>query len=197
MRTINETPKRLQEAYNFVRQFFPNWDRKRQWQIRYISGVYYIAKCNTDLKTIDFRLISDDDIELYMLLIHEICHTSSPAHSKKWQDRMKIAGHRINKSGYPLLTREIINEVNRYKGSSNINGKFIYRKIVEIVMDNKNISFEDIMIYLSKEYYGGGIVPYKHCRKAYDTAITHWERIDKIRNKLRKKKEESSDNRRA
>ena len=190
MININETPKRLQEAYNFVRQFFPDWDKKRQWQIRYISGVYYIAKCNSDIKTIDIRLISDDDIELYVLLIHEICHTVSPAHSKKWQDSMKIAGKRIDQSGYPILAREIINEVNRYKGSSNVNGKFIYRKIAEIVIDNKNISFEDIMIFCSKEYYEGGMVPYKHCRKVYDTAIRHWERIDKIRNRLRGKKEE-------
>lgn len=184
MITINETPKRLQEAINFVRQFFPDWDNKRHWKIRHISGVYYIAKCNTEIKTIDIRLISDDDIELYALLIHEICHTSSLTHSKKWQDKMIITADRIDLSGYPILAREVINEVNRYKGSSNLNGKFIYRKIAEIVIDNKNISFEDMMMYFSRTYYAGGIVPYKHCRRVYDTAITHWESVDRIRRKL-------------
>ena len=53
-------------------------------------------------------------------------------------------------------------------------------------MDNKNVSFEDIMAYLAREYYGGESVPYKYCQKAYDRAITHWERLEKIRNKLRK-----------
>jgi hypothetical protein len=184
MITINKTPPRLQEAYNFVRRFFPQWDRKGEWQIRYISGPYYIAQCNIELKTIDIRLISDDDMELYLLLIHEICHTSSPGHSKKWQDRMMRVANRINKSGYKLLSNEVINEVKRYKGSSHINSKFIYRKIVEIVMDNKSFPFNELMEYLSREYYGGGIIPYKHCRKAYDSAIIHWDRMAKICHKM-------------
>ena len=53
-------------------------------------------------------------------------------------------------------------------------------------MENKNISFEAIMAYLATEYYGGESVPYKHCQKAYDRAITHWERLEKIRDKFRK-----------
>ena len=184
MKIINETPKRLQEAYDFMRHFFPQWDRKGEWHIRYISGVYYIAKCNIDFKTIDIRVLSDDDIEVYLLLIHEICHTSAPSHDKKWQRRMLSVAKRIDKSGYNLLAREVINEVNRYRGSSNINAKFIYRKIAEIVMDNKNISFDDLMTHLSREYFGRGPVPYKHCRKVYDQTFINWERMDKIRSKL-------------
>lgn len=183
---INETPERLQEAYNFVRHFFPKWDTNGQWKIRYISGVHYFAKCNNDLKTIDIRFISDDDIELYLLLIHEICHTSALSHGNKWQVRMIYAANRINKLGYNLLAREVLNEVERYKRSRIINSKFIYRRIAEIVMENKNISFEDIMAYLAREYYGGESVPYKHCQKAYDRAITHWERLERIRDKFRK-----------
>ena len=183
---IKETPERLQEAYNFVRNFFPKWDTNGQWKIRYISGVHYFAKCNNDLKTIDIRFLSDDDIELYLLLIHEICHTSALSHGKKWQIRMMYAANRINKLGYNLLGRGVLNEVERYKGSRIINSKFFYRKIAEIVMADKNVSFEDVMAYLSREYYGGESVPYKHCLKAYDRAITHWERLEKIRNKLRK-----------
>ena len=181
---ITEPPDRLKEAYNFVRQLLPKWDIKKQWKIRYVSGVHYFAKCNNALKTIDIRFLPDDDMELYALLIHEICHTSAPSHGIKWQNRMFHIGNRIHKLGYNLLAREVFNDIERYKGSRIINSKFIYRKIAEIVMDNKDISFEDIMTYLSKEYYGGERVPYKHCQKVYDRAVTHWERLEKIQKKL-------------
>jgi hypothetical protein len=178
---VNETPERLQEAYNFVRRvFFPKWDRTGKWQIRYISGPYYMGRCNHGLNTIDIRFLSDDDIELYLLLTHEICHTSALSHEIKWQDRMIRAGNRIKKLGYDPLAREVINEVERFRGSPAINAKFIYRSIAKIVMDNKNVSFENVMVDLSREYYGGDSVPYKHCREAYDRAISYRERKDKI-----------------
>ena len=102
---------RLQNAYQCVRKlFFPRWDRKKQWKVEYmpqfkrwhekdiaedikregLEGEFVPKKINIGAICQSFRQcilvynIPRSNVDLYEMLIHEICHVNAPGHREEW-----------------------------------------------------------------------------------------------------------------
>jgi hypothetical protein len=106
---------RLQEAFQFVRRhFFPEWDKTGEWktQNRGIEDcdTYELigGLCLKDRKTILVFRIPDDEDDLKMLLIHEICHVFAEWHGKKWLDKMLRAAKKASDLGMDSLSKNLI-----------------------------------------------------------------------------------------
>ena len=94
---------RLQKAFEYVKNtYFPGWDKRRRWKVeerseelnaRTARGVDGI--CDLKAKTIKINMsrISEDQNDLYDLLIHEICHCHNVGHGESWQNAMFKRAH--------------------------------------------------------------------------------------------------------
>jgi len=108
--------KKLLNIYLEIRKnFFPLWDKHNQWKIRYCPQLLAGGLCNSEKKTILINSFHNFSLELYLLLIHEICHAViGSGHGKKFQNRMKLAAIKAIKLGLNDLAKMIQKEIDCY-----------------------------------------------------------------------------------
>jgi hypothetical protein len=186
----------LIKAVDYVRKnYFPRWDRTKTWVIKYVPDQrnveFWHGICLKEVKKIYLALLPENNIELYLLLIHEICHAFYLTHEDGWQRRMLKAAEQAAKNGDNELSMEIIKQVDGYRNSAKITAQMVYDKVFDAVLDAKgNVSFESIRSFLAKEY-GNYKFPdsHKKLRTVYERSIKDVKKMIKNREELRKKYE--------
>ncbi len=174
---------RLKEAVDYVRKnYFPKWDRAQAWIFKcdpdHPKVEFAEGHCDKETKTIYLKSLPDNDIELYELIIHEICHDFDPYHGKKWQKRMLKAAQKATKTGDSELSAKIIKQVDDYRNiekSPKIIAQVIYAEIEQTVYYTKGkASFEGIRRLLARSYTYEFLDGYKNLRRLYDKAIKNY-----------------------
>jgi hypothetical protein len=112
---------RLQKAFEYVRNtYFSGWDKRKKWKVEErseeldaISARGVDGACERKRKTIKINLkrISEDQIGLYDLLIHEICHCHNLGHGESWQNAMFKRADMARKLGQAKLSSMLYKDV--------------------------------------------------------------------------------------
>ena len=132
--------KRLIVAYHYIKKtFFSNWDKGNKWEIEYLpqfakwnaNGVNEYLKrknllgkpfvpdeitsitatCQEFRKCIVFYTLPRSNIDLYAVIIHEICHIGALEHRDKWALNMNAAYYRDNELGMTDLANSIKTDI--------------------------------------------------------------------------------------
>ena len=170
-----EAGQRLQKAFEYIRKtFFPRWDKKQQWIVRLNHNLPSMGRCNHETKSIEIKNISENDGELHLLLIHEICHVWYTGHKKTWQGRLLKAAKKAKEIGNENLSEMIKKEVELYIKARKITAEDIYNRIYEIITtDAPTVKYNDLIKYMASQH---GQYPeefekyFKKCRKVYEEA---------------------------
>lgn len=187
---------RLETAYQYVRKsFFPRWDRDRQWTCHLIHDLPSGGRCFDDRKEIAVQYVSDNDDELYALLIHEICHAFAMGHDKGWQKRMLKAAEKAHELGLYGVQNILASEVKEYSSTPNVTANDIYEAITNVVFDSGNtLSLNDVANYLASKhgyYTDEFMLQYKRCEYFYDKAVKAYQEYKQTRRRFKKFKEKA------
>ena len=160
----------IAERFQYVRQhFFPRWDLKKRWRVRYIPNASFAGRCNEKTKEILVnRFVNEDD--LVLLLIHEICHVRCPSHDSGWQNKFFLMSQRAKDIGRDELSNLILRELHIVKESPPVTAESIYRLIEQCVREVPSISYNDAVNYVAREHsYTRSALKqkYKGTKKAY------------------------------
>jgi uncharacterized C2H2 Zn-finger protein len=163
----------ISQRFRYVRQyFFPRWDLKKRWKVRYIPNAPFAGKCNEKNKEILVnRFIDEDDLDL--LLIHEICHVRCPSHDSGWQNKFFQMSQRAKDIGRNELSALILRELNIVRESPPITSASIYRMIESCVCDMPSISYKNIVNHVAREHgYKASELKhkYKKTKQAFEKA---------------------------
>lgn len=180
---------KLKETFEYIRKtFFPRWDKNNQWTVKVDSDLPLHGLCKKGEKIIILQYISEKNNELYLLLIHEICHaTTDNYHAKKWCARMLKVAEMAEKIGHEKLSKMIQGQVKAYKSlETNRKGKaaYIYEGIQYAVFDAPTASYKDIIKWVGQQfgYYPEEIEEsYKLCKKVYDKAVKDIKRMKHLK----------------
>lgn len=182
--------RKLQKAFQYIREtFFPRWDRQHQWRIKIDPELPSQGRCASEIKTIFFKYVPKSELELHSLLIHEICHSSSPEHGKKWSERMKKARDTARRIGNENLAIKIQDALDNYKRGYAPSAQSIYDKFSDVIMDRPHLSYESILEWIANDI---GMYPeelekkYKKCREAYEKGIKMQKEYSRNRVKLKR-----------
>jgi len=142
----------ISTRFQYVRQhFFPRWDLKKQWTVRYIPNASFAGRCNEKTKEILVnRFTNEDDLDL--LLIHEICHVRSPSHDSGWQNKFFLMSQRAKDVGRDELSNLILRELQIVRESPPVRAESIYRMIENCVHDVPSISYNDAVNHVAREH---------------------------------------------
>ena len=85
----------LKSEFEQIRKdYFPRWDRKRRWRIRFSSDLDgNVGRCRSRKKLIEISLRSG--LTRTVTIIHEICHAFGIGHGNPWQRRMLKAAEQL------------------------------------------------------------------------------------------------------
>ena len=163
----------IAKRFQYVRQhFFPRWDLKKQWKVRYIPNASFAGRCNETAKEIlVHRFANENDLDL--LLIHEICHVRCPSHGIAWQDKLSRMSQRAKDIGRDELSNLILRELHIVKESPPVTAESIYRLIEQCVREVPSISYNDAVNYVAREHgYTRSALKqkYKKTREAFKAA---------------------------
>ncbi|MBN2381432.1 hypothetical protein JXQ70_00985 [bacterium] len=166
----------LQKAFEYVRKtYFPRWDKGGEWSVQLDPGLRLEGECIIKEKKIKVQSVSNNKIELYHLLIHEICHTSALGHKKKWLNRMLKKAEIAERVGELELSISLKNEVDSEINADYPTPNDVYNNVVDWVNEAQgDASYEYIIYSVAKMI---GFMPheleerYKECRKVYDEAV--------------------------
>ena len=179
------TKRQLEREFDAVRRnFFPRWDRNRDWKPRMVRDPYGASgRCRPDTKTIEVSPSTplEGDNGLTMLLIHEIAHAVTPhGHGRSWQRRMEKAAQRAEALGRPDLAEQLRAEFG--EGLRVHSAPMIYSEITDTIRENDRMEFEELISYLA-HLHGSSPEEYKEsfprCRAVYDKAIKEREEEEK------------------
>ena len=170
---------RLKKSFDYVRKAcFPKWDYVFKWTAKLDPSLPSQGKCLTGSKSIIVKFIPDSDDELYLLLIHEICHSSAPHHGEKWVTRMLRTAKRVQKIGLLTLSNLVAEEVKLYEESERISTAETYNQIFYATLDNPKSSYEDVRNAVARDL---GLYPYeferrfKKSKKSYEEAREYFQ----------------------
>ena len=151
------------------------------WTVVYDYELPSQGLCHSEDKKILVGIVPQKVDELRTLLIHEICHSSAFGHGKRWSGRMLEAAERAEKAGWLIEADLVRAEVEMYRKSPKITASLVNEQISDCLIENPNVSYENVIAYLASEYgmYVGDFEKrYKSCRKVYDKArIEQQERL--------------------
>ena len=174
---------RLNNAFEFVRStFFPRWDTNRQWKAKYAPGLPSGGRADPDTKIIFLSSVPKELDLLYLLLIHEICHSATQSgHSKKWIKRLGTVCDKAKELNMLSLSEKLQEEINLYAdptGTMSLTAANVYSSIrsyvIVAVIEERSYGYKKIIRDVAKSY---GLYPYeieqlfKKCREAYDKAV--------------------------
>ena len=176
MRTLikQKNVDRLQKAFDIVRMtYFPRWDKENKWIVKLNPELKVTGLFEADTKKIHIKSL--DRLDLHLLLVHEICHSVSPDHGKKWQGRMLKAAKKAKNLGDNDLADKIIKNVDDYINTPYIfSARAIYNKIEDLVIaTNGNKAFDDIMDFIKDDWKvcDEKIDKLKKCKDVYEKTI--------------------------
>ena len=163
----------IAKRFQYVRQhFFPRWDLKKEWKVRYTPNAPFAGRCNEKRKEILINsFIYEDGLDL--LLIHEICHVRCPSHGLAWQDKLSRMSQRAKDIGRDELSNLILRELHIVRESPPVTAESIYRLIEQCVREVPSISYNDAVNYVAKEHgYKAAELKhkYKRTKEAYERA---------------------------
>ncbi|MCX5884603.1 MAG: hypothetical protein NT096_01600 [Proteobacteria bacterium] len=99
----------LRKEFEFVQKtFFPYL---KGWRIRNIKNYQWKAGCLIEKKMIVIRDVSEDQIERYELMIHELAHSSRLGHAKKWTKCMLKVAEKAQNIGMNEIAKAIKKDV--------------------------------------------------------------------------------------
>jgi len=173
---------RLHEAFAYVRStFFPLWDRGAEWTVSEVVDLPVNGKSDERKKRIVVHVVADNDDDLHLLLIHEICHAvTSTSHGKKWLDRLMKAGDRARLIGREALADLLYDEVERYAKSDRrlkVIAELIYNTIEDLVFYNPSATYAEVIDTIAVQfgfYRGELLEKYTHCQEVYDGAVAKY-----------------------
>ncbi len=155
----------IANRFQYVRKhFFPRWDLKKEWKVRYIPNASFAGRCNEKTKEILVnRFDNEDDLDL--LLIHEICHVRCPSHDSGWQNKFFLMSQRAKDIGRDELSNLILRELHIVKESPPVTAESIYRLIEQCVHDVPSISYNDAVNHVAREHgYTSSALKHKYKR---------------------------------
>ena len=185
---------KLEGAFNDVRKiFFPRWDRQKKWSVELIPDLPSPGRCEIGIKKIILKLIPEDDDELKLILIHEICHALIPNHKKRWRDRLRIAAAKAKSIVETALSNKIWNEILDYKKREQTQRIYyaedIYARIEEMLTDCPDASFDSVISYLAQEfghYKEEFLKMYTKCEQVYEDVKKNIRRQKRLRAQVEK-----------
>ena len=182
------------QAYEFIRkEFFPRWDKKKEWSIRLRRDLPSLGLCSLEQKRIEIQSKRPVEMPLSLFFIHEISHAvTNAAHTKEWMARMMRAAEKADQIDKELAQR-IREEVTSYlPGNCEIlTVKSICATIEDSVLDaRQEIVFPKLINWIARS---AGLYPQEfknsyrksmdHFRKAFDEARRFKLIISKNRSK--------------
>lgn len=185
----------LKTEWEMIRkEFFPRWDRARQWKCRRVAdadGCH--GRCLWDRKIIELAYFTEKT--LLTLLVHEMCHAvTRGGHGAEWLARMTMAAKRADDIGMKSLAGEIRSEVRDYKGSPKITAADIYNRMEDVVCDCEDISFGDAVKGIGREFGMSRrefLSEYPRLRTIYDKATAEKRQWAERREKIRQARKEN------
>ncbi len=148
--------KNLLEVYKYVcKTFFPRFDLKKGWTVKYSTDKRYLGYCDRDNKIISVNksISGKDKNALELLLIHEMCHVvTKNYHGKEWQKRMSATIKVAESIDRFDLIEKIRAEIKFYAGGVVYRAKDIYNMIEDILIDSPDITFNNLINYISKNF---------------------------------------------
>lgn len=185
---------KLEAAFKDVRKiFFPRWDRQKKWSVELNPDLPWPGRCERGIKKIILKLIPEDDDELKLILIHEICHALIPNHKKRWRDRLTIAAAKAKSIGETALAEKIMYEIKDYKRRERKQRIYyaedIYERISEMLIDSPDASFDSVISYLAQEfgYYNEDFLKnYTKCKQVYEDEKKSFRRRKRLRAQVEK-----------
>lgn len=168
----------VKERYHYVREvFFSHWDSK-EWRVIFPSHRNVDGHCDTESKIIEIGIVLKDKDDIDCLLIHEICHTLSGCapHGITWKRTMLKKADIAERKGRTLLAVKIRKDVDAYSLVEELGIGIhaeIYDSIDNAVLNNAEISYDDVIQYISHYY---GLMPheieaqFKKSKKVFETA---------------------------
>lgn len=173
--------KKLQNAFLYIREtFFPRWDKQNQWRVKIDPELPSKGLCESKIKMIYLGRIPESEVDLHLLLIHEICHSSRLGHTKKWSERMKKASDTAQRLGHKDLAIKIQGDLDSYKKGEILYAKDIYSKFPVALMDQPDASYVSILKWIAGDL---GMYPeelektFKKCREAYEKAKKRQQKV--------------------
>ncbi|PKN68507.1 MAG: hypothetical protein CVU54_14410 [Deltaproteobacteria bacterium HGW-Deltaproteobacteria-12] len=142
---------RLQNAFQYVREnFFPRWDRSKQWIINLDHSLASTGLCDFREKKIAISRLPVSENKLLLIIIHEICHSYTMkvrkfyrnTHGKAWQKRMLTIAELAKKKSNLDLHEMIIQHIEEYQKSEILKASDIYERMEDILMDSYYESHE-------------------------------------------------------
>jgi hypothetical protein len=111
----------LQENVDYVcKTFFPRWNRGRKWKIEHDERLSSQGLCDLKSRKITIGIDLENDDEVSILLIHEICHacvrrTGLAEHGDQWKGRMLKAAIRAEQCGQKTIASGLRENVRGYE----------------------------------------------------------------------------------
>jgi hypothetical protein len=141
---------RLLKFFNEIRSYyFPRWDIERKWAIEERTrrpGTIEDGGCDTENKTICVSPLREhSDGELYVLIIHEICHAVTTLyHGKKFKSRLLKAANKAQDMGNLTLAEKLRAEANLYAPGRD-SAYTVYCAIEDAVWDAPDASMDAVL----------------------------------------------------
>ena len=109
----------VSKLWSIKRDYFPRWDSNFEWKCRngpIISRYGDDGYCDDESKIIYLSSEIKSQIELKLILIHEICHAiTKTGHCTTWENRMFSAACRARDLDDSKLAHEIEREIKYYR----------------------------------------------------------------------------------
>ncbi len=150
------TGHELRKAISNVRKtFFPRWDLRSQWRIRWGDLGKGDGNCDFELKEITISA-GLNRRKLTLVLIHEVAHAvTRDGHGKKWKARMERAAQQAEEQGQAELAEALRAEVEWYRSAKECSAAdYIEDCIDGLVLANPAISLDEVLTVLSYELAG-------------------------------------------
>ena len=176
------------------REFFPRWDRRGEWKCRVVADVNGSqGYCFSEHKVIKLcrHLIGGDREGVQLLLIHEICHAVTPlGHGAKWLARMATAAKRAKAIGMKSLATRLRDEAREYEATPRETASMVYQRMKDVVWDCKEISFNDAVVGVSREYGMDRrefLSRYRRLQSVYEKTVREKAQHERLREQFRKR----------
>lgn len=144
------------------------------WTIEIDENLPSDGLCSDKEKKIVLQYFKDGD-DLYLILIHEICHTAGgkAGHAEIWQSRLLRKADIALKKGMVNLSQMLREEQKKYHETPRTTANEVYGRIEDIMLDAPDLSYKNLIMVISREY---GLYPdefmlvFKRSEKVYEAA---------------------------
>jgi hypothetical protein len=126
-----------------------------------------------ETKTIHLQHLPEDEDDLHLLLIHEICHAvTSNGHAKRWLKRLSKAAQRAKRLGRDRLEQLLHKEVDQYIHETfTIDANCVYGDIRDCVSEHPKANYEEVLAMVARRsgYYPVDLEKdFPRCRRVYE-----------------------------